>query len=65
LRSAAHSGVASSTALAPSVSGVLLPAVSVPSAAKLGRSLASFSALLSARILLSLFSPRYSTTRSS
>ena len=58
-------GVASSTALAPSVSGVLLPAVSVPSAAKLGRSLPSLSRLVSVRTLLSVFRPRYSTTRSS
>ena len=47
----------------PSVSGVLLPAVRVPSAAKLGLRRASFSTLLSARTLLSFFSPWYSITR--
>ena len=50
--------LASSTAAEPSVIGVLLPAVSVPSAANEGLSFASFSRLVSARTLLSACSPR-------
>ena len=52
---------------APSVSGVLLPAVSEPDSlrSKTGRSFVSFSRLESGRTLLSWASPLYSTIRSS
>ena len=63
----AHSSEASSTADAPSVSGVLLPAVIVPVfvRSKTGLSFANCSGLVSGRILLSRVIPWYSTTRSS
>ena len=63
----AQSSDASSTADAPSVSGVLLPAVSVPPGPRsnTGLSFASCSRLVSVRMLLSRLTPWNSTTRSS
>src|ERR1700733_6419907 len=66
LCAAAHSSLASSTAEAPSESGVELPAVIVPSAPpNTGLSLASFSTLESGRRFWSRSRPRNGTTRSS
>ena len=68
LRLRAHSSLASNTAEAPSVSGVELPAVSVPwplRRSNAGLSVANFSTVLSARTLLSMVRPWYSlSTRS-
>ncbi len=61
-----HSSVPSSTAEAPSLSGVELPAVIVPSSPpKTGFSFASFSTVESGRRFWSRSSPRYGVTRSS
>ena len=60
LRALAQASEASSTAEAPSVIGVEFPAVKVPALVKsnAGRNLASFSSVVSVRILLSWESPR-------
>ena len=63
---AAHSSELSSTTAAPSVSGVELPAVIVPcSPPKTGLSLASFSAVESARRFWSRVTPMNGVMRSS
>ena len=56
-RSRAQASLASSTAAAPSVSGVLLPAVSVPAllVSNTGRNFESFSAEVSARTFFRYF----------
>src|SRR5258706_10184200 len=65
-RALAHSSEPNSTQAAPSVSGELLPAVSVPALllSKAVLNCDSFSRDVSPRTLLSFFSPQYSTTRS-
>jgi len=66
-RFSAQRSLASRTHDAPSVSGVLFPAVSVPSSERsnTGRKAPSFSMLVSARMLLSLRRPANGITRSS
>ena len=65
-RARAHSSEASSTAAAPSVRGVLLPAVMVPPlpGSNTGFSLPSFSRVVSRRRLLSSLTPCQGITRS-